>query len=173
MVGKAVYALCAALLVAGCGAQDQTNEANSSNELMPSAETRTSASDALARMKERHEHMETLGKATKTINNQLKSPTPDVEQIRRSAAVIAQRAPDLVSWFPAGTGPDVGKTRGKAEIWQTPDDFATKANDFVRAAEDFDSAAKSGDLGQIESSFAALGKTCKACHDRYRAPEKD
>lgn len=173
MVGKAVYVLCAALLVAGCGAQDQSNEADSTNDLMPSAETRTNASDALVLMKERHEHMETLGDETKRINNQLKSPTPDVGQIRRSAAVIAQRAPDLVSWFPAGTGPDVGKTRAKAEIWQTPDDYATKANDFVRAAEDFDSAAKSGDLGQIESSFAALGKTCKACHDRYRAPEKD
>ncbi|MGI8704225.1 MAG: c-type cytochrome [Sphingomicrobium sp.] len=173
MVGKAVYALCAIVVVAGCGAQDQSNQVDSTNSLMPSAETRTGASEALALMKERHEHMETLGDETKRISNQLKSATPEIEQIRRSAAIIAQRAPDLVSWFPAGTGPDIGKTRAKAEIWQTPDDYATKANDFVRAAEDFDSAAKSGDLGQIESSFAALGKTCKACHDRYRAPEKD
>lgn len=173
MVGKAVYALSAILLVAGCEAQDQSNQADSTNTLMRSAETRTGASEALALMKERHDHMETLGKATKTINNQLKSDSPDVELIRRSAAIIAQRAPDLVSWFPAGTGPDVGKTRAKAEIWQTPDDYATKANDFMRAAEDFHSAAKSGDLGQIEASFAGLGKTCKACHDRYRAPEKD
>jgi cytochrome c556 len=91
-----------------------------------------------------------------------------VGQIRRSAAMILRLAPDLVTWFPDGTGPGTGKTHAKAEIWQTPDDFATRANEFVRAAENFDSAAKSGDLGQIEASFGALGKSCKACHDRYR-----
>jgi cytochrome c556 len=57
------------------------------------------------------------------------------------------------------------------DSWEAPE--RDEANDFVRAAESFDSAAKSGDLGQIEASFAALGKTCKACHDLYRAPEKD
>lgn len=179
MVGKAVYALCAILLVGGCKAQDQSNQADSTNTLMPSAETRTAAAgplsreQALAIMDERHEHMETLGDETKKINNELKSATPDVGQIRQSAAKILELAPDLLSWFPEGTGPDVGKTRAKPEIWQTPDHYATKANDFVRAAEDFDSAAKSGDLGQIEASFATLGKTCKSCHDRYREPEKD
>ena len=179
MIKKAVYAVFAVALVAGCRAQDESNQAEAGNELMQSAETRTGAAgpltreQALAQMDERHESMERLGDETKKINNQLKSPNPDVAQIRQSAATILQLSGELHSWFPEGTGPDVGKTRAKAEVWQRPDDFETKANDFARAAEDFDSAAKSGDLSQIQASFAALGKSCKACHDPYRAPEED
>ena len=179
MVWKAACAVCAIVLLAGCKAQDQSDQAQSSNNLIESAETRVAAAgplsreQALALMHDRHENMEALGDETKRISNQLKSTSPDLGQIRRSAARIAELAPKLQSWFPEGTGPDVGKTRAKAEIWQRPDDFVTKADDFVRAAEDFDSAAKSGDLGQIEASFATLGKSCKACHDSYRAPEKD
>lgn len=179
MTWKAVYALCAMALVAGCKAQEESNQAQASNTLIRSAETRTEAAGPLSRdqalvaMKEREEKMESLGDETKRINNQLKSPSPDVAAIRQSAARILKLAPELVSWFPQGTGPDVGKTRAKAEIWQKPQDFATKSDNFLRAAEDFDSAAKSGDLGQIQASFAALGKSCKACHDPYRTPEKD
>lgn len=179
MITKSVYIACALALVAGCRAPEESNRAQASNDLIDSAETRTAASEplsreaALALMDQRHENMETLGDETKKINNQLKSSSPDVAAIRRSAATILKLAPDLDSWFPEGTGPDVGKTRAKAEIWQKRQDFATKANEFVSAAEDFDSAAKSGDLGQIQASFATLGKSCKACHDPYRAPEKD
>lgn len=179
MTGKAVYALCAIALVAGCRAQEESNQAQASNNLIRSAETRTGAAGPLSReqalqlMHERHENMESLGDETKKINRQLKSSSPDVGAIRQSAARILQLAPELVSWFPEGTGPETGKTHAKPEIWQRPQDFATKANDFVRAAEDFDSAARSGDLGQVQASFAALGKSCKACHDPYREPEKD
>ena len=180
MTGKAAYALCAIALVAGCRAQEEeSNQAQASNNLIRSAETRTGAAgplsreQALALMHDRHEKMESLGDETKKISNQLKSSSPDVAAIRQSAARILKLAPDIPSWFPQGTGPNVGKTHAKAEIWQKPQDFATKSNDFVRAAEDFDSAAKSGDLGQIQASFVALGKSCKACHDPYRRPEKD
>ena len=186
MINRAVYAVCAVALVAGCRAQEDSPQSQSGNDLMRSAETRTGGDEPDTRaavavdaqtakrlMHERHENMETLGDETKKINRQLKSSSPDVGAIRQSAARILQLAPDLVTWFPPGTGPDVGETHAKPEIWQRPRDFATKANDFVRAAEDFDSAARSGDLGQILASFAALGKSCKACHDPYREPEKD
>jgi cytochrome c556 len=48
-----------------------------------------------------------------------------------------------------------------------------KAHDFNQAAQTFNLAATSGDLSQINASFEALGKSCKACHDLYRAPKKD
>ncbi len=179
MAGKTLYGLCALALLAGCDARQHGNEANT---VMPSAETHNAAAaaseplakdQALALMKERHEHMEALGDATKAINRQLKSSAPDLAVIRQSAAKIESLAPDLHSWFPEGTGPDVGKTRAKAELWQKPEDFAAKAQDFRSASAAFDAAAKSGDLSEINASFAAMGKSCKACHDLYRAPEKD
>jgi cytochrome c556 len=177
MVAKTAYALCAIALLAGCKAQEPANQANA---VIPSAETQNTASaarltkdQALALMKEREHHMETFGDATKTIGKALKASSPDAGPIRQSAAKIAELAPKLESWFPAGTGPEVGKTRAKAEIWQKPEDFALKTHDFNRAAQDFNVAASSGDLSQINTTFDALGKTCKACHDLYRAPKKD
>lgn len=168
----------AAALLAGCKAQ-QANQANASgNAVAPSAETATPAAaqlskpQALALMKQRHDHMEAFGDATKKVANQLQSSNPDVGAINTSAAAIAALAPKLIRWFPAGTGPDVGKTRAKPEIWQKPEDFALKAHDFVQASNDFSDAAQSGDISEIKASFGALGKSCKACHDLYRAPEK-
>ncbi len=177
MVAKSAYALCAIVLLAGCKAQEPANQANTA---IGSAETRNAATNApptreqaLDMMHQRHEDMETFGDETKTIGKELKSSSPDITKIQKSAAKIAELAPKIQALFPAGTGPDVGKTRAKAEIWQKPEDFALKTHDLETAANQFNVAAKSGDLGQISATFDALGKSCKACHDLYRAPKKD
>lgn len=179
MARGVVAAVFAAVLVAGCGTGEQANQANESgNAVMPSAETRTDSTplthdQALAVMKEREHHMEAFGDEAKKISTTLKSSSPDVQQIQQSAAKIAELAPKLQSWFPKGTGPDVGKTRAKPELWQKPEDFTLKAHDLEVAAQEFKVAADSGDLSRIKPAFAALGKACKACHDLYRAPKKD
>lgn len=123
---------------------------------------------ALVLMKQRHENMEEIGDATKAINRALKSDSPDLETIRSSAARVAQLAPQVPDWFPPGSGPDIGKTEAKAAIWEKPQDFATKAQDFEAAATAFNAAAQAGDLPAIRERFAAMGKSCKACHDPYR-----
>lgn len=124
-------------------------------------------------MHDRHENMEDIGDATKAVGRTLKSSSPDLGVIRNAAATYSRLSPHVASWFPPGTGPEVGKTHAKAEIWQKPEDFAAKARDFDRAAQAFKAAADSGDLNQIKDSFAPLGKSCKACHDSYRAKVKD
>lgn len=128
---------------------------------------------ALKLMHERHENMEAIGKAVKIANRALRSDSPDLQAIRSSAASIAGFAPKARNWFPAGTGPDVGKTMAKPAIWQNPADFRRKMNDFNTAARSFNVAAKGGDLPRIRSAFANLGKTCKACHEPYRTPHED
>lgn len=177
MVRFAFVAL-GAMALLGCKS-GSTNQANAAgNAVVNSAETRTAAAaplshdEALAVMKARHDHMESFGDSAKKISTTLKTSSPDLQTIRQAADQIAGLAPKLLDWFPKGTGPDVGKTRAKTEIWQKQEDFALKAHDFQQAADDFDDAAKSGDLNRINSSFGALGKSCKACHDLYRAPEK-
>jgi cytochrome c556 len=174
MIWKAAIVLSAVALV-GCKAQEQPKQALPSNNVVQPAEAGPplSKEQALALMKERHEHMEAFGDATKKASNALKASTPDLAAIRDPAAKIAELAPKLKSWFPDGTGPDVGKTRAKAEIWQKAEDFTLKAHDFEGAAQDFKVTADSGDMPQIRTSFEALGKSCKACHDLYRAPKKD
>ncbi|HEU4704915.1 MAG TPA: cytochrome c, partial [Sphingomicrobium sp.] len=89
------------------------------------------------------------------------------------SATVARLAPEVSKWFPPGTGPDVGKTRAKPEIWQKPEDFAAKTRAFQAAAQKFDATARGGDVAAIKAGFGEVGKTCKACHNPYRAPEKD
>lgn len=139
-----------------------------SNDLIPMAAL-ASKDEAHKVMHERHEGMEQIGKSTKAAKRALDASTPDVAAIQKAAATIADLASRSNSWFPAGTGPELGKTGAKPEIWQNQADFSAKDRDFRSAAEAFNAAAKTGDLSQINESFANLGKSCKACHDKYRS----
>jgi len=123
-------------------------------------------------MHERDEGMQAIGKATKVLRRELEASTPDLATIRSSAARIASLSRRVPQWFPKGTGPDVGKTRAKAEIWRTPRDFAAKTRDFDLAARSLNAAAAAGEVAAAKGAFANLGKSCKACHDTYRAEEK-
>ena len=127
---------------------------------------------ALKLMHDRHENMEDIGKATKAAGRTLKSNSPDLAVIRASAATYSELAPHVPSWFPPGTGPDVGKTYAKPAVWEKPEDFAQKTRDFQAAVRKFDSAAKGGDVAAVKAAFGDLGKTCKSCHDSYRTEHK-
>lgn len=172
------------VLIAGCGGPDasQANDpqANIGNAAQVPATANASAvggplgaavsgDDAKRIMDERHEGMEEIGDAMKAVGGALKAASPDLGKVREEAATIARLAPEVTGWFPPGTGPDVGKTRAKAEIWQKPEDFAAKTRDFQQAAQAFNAAAQGGDLAAIRTAQADLGKTCKACHDLYQA----
>jgi cytochrome c556 len=173
-----VAAACAFALLAACekpadeGRQASESDADSSevagSTIAAAAAKPLSKEAALKLMHDRHENMEKIGDATKAAGRTLKSGSPDIAVIRTSAATIAGLAPKVPSWFPAGTGPDVGKTEAKAEIWQKPEDFAVKSRDFAKAALAFEAAAKSGDMAAVQARFGELGKTCKGCHDPYR-----
>jgi cytochrome c556 len=164
-------------LLGACRQAEQTNTTAKEpatrqiggNAAAPAA-SRVSAEEAQRIFHERHEGMEEIGKSTKAISQALKSDSPDLAIIRKSAATINELAAKSGNWFPAGTGQDVlRKTRALPPIWQKPEDFAAKDHDLKAAAEAFNAAALSGDLDAIRSRFEPLGKSCKACHDTYRA----
>ena len=174
-MNKALFAATAAIaLLSAC--KEQPAPADNShadhNGVAENASTPAAApvskEEAAKIMHERHEGMEKIGKATKAVGREIQAATPDLAVVRTSAATIGDLAPKASSWFPAGTGPDVGKTHARAEIWQKPEDFAAKAKQFQDAAAAFKSAADAGDLTQIKERFGDLGDTCKACHDTYR-----
>ena len=139
----------------------------------PAAVPPANKEEALKLMHERHEGMEDIGDAFKVLGREMKADAPNLEAVRPHAATVARLAPQVSRWFPAGTGPDVGKTRAKPEIWQKPEDFAAKTRAFQAATRSFDAAVKGSDVAAIKASFGELGKTCKACHDPYRARESD
>ncbi len=171
----------AVLILAACdasgGGNDALAEANASgnavsaaveNAVQQSSATPLQKEQALKLMEQRHKDYEKIGGAMRSISKQLKADSPDLAQVRRGAATIAGLAPQVSDWFPAGTGPDVGKTEARAEIWQKPEDFAAKTRDFQAAAVAFNTAAQGSDLKAIRSAHGNLGKSCKGCHDLYR-----
>nr|WP_295375329.1 cytochrome c [uncultured Sphingosinicella sp.] len=171
----------AVLLLAACNSTNEVSEplaeANASgteastaveNAVQQSNATPLEKQQALALMEERHEGYEKIGDAMKAISRELKAESPNLAGVRTGAGTIAELAPKVPGWFPAGTGPDVGKTEARAEIWQKPEDFAAKAQEFRQAAAAFNAAAAGSDLGAIRSAHGNLGKSCKGCHDLYR-----
>lgn len=77
-------------------------------------------------------------------------------------SALAELSTIADSLFPAGSeGGDA-----LPEIWQNPDDFAAKLDDFETAAADLKTAVDTG--GDVGSAFQALGQSCKSCHDDYR-----
>jgi cytochrome c556 len=129
-------------------------------------------SKAAAVMHERHEGMETIGKTIKALHREFDSSAPNMATVKESAKKIADLSQKASNWFQAGTGPDVGKTGAKPAIWQHPDDFTAKLTAFQKAAKTFDDVAAKGDAAAAKAAYGDLGKTCKACHDSYRAEMK-
>ena len=171
------------LLLGACGgpATSQANnaQANISNDsrdensaaasMVHNASLATGKVDVKAVMHERHEGMETIGKNNKAIKRELEAGSPNLATVRSSAATIADLSRKASGWFPAGTGPEAGKTGAKPEIWQNQQDFAAKLRSFQAAAQTFNTAVGRNDVNAVKARFADLGGTCKACHDKYRS----
>jgi cytochrome c556 len=129
-------------------------------------------SQLLKVMHDRHEGMETIGDANKSLRRELQSSSPDPVAVRLAAGQIAQLSRRASGWFPRGSGPNLGKTGAKPEIWQDPKDFSAKLAAFQRAALALNAAAAAGDMGAAKARYADIGGTCKACHDKYRSEMK-
>ena len=127
---------------------------------------------ALKIMHERHEGMEAVGTTNKILRRELGADSPNLRAVRSAATSMTGLAVKSSKWFPKGSGPDVGKTGAKPEIWQNPADFAAKQRDFQAAARALERAAGAGNIAATKDSYAALGKTCKGCHDLYREEDQ-
>ncbi|MEO6198941.1 MAG: cytochrome c [Sphingomicrobium sp.] len=140
--------------------------------LTAAAAPRVSGAAAKTIMHERHEGMEKIGKATKLLAREIKSGTPDMAALRTNAATMNALARKSSLWFPQGTGPEAGKTRALADVWNKPEDFAARMKTFQLASARLNAAARAGDTAAATAAFGDLGKSCKACHDLYRSEDK-
>lgn len=129
------------------------------------------AASAVDLQKERHHHYHELGDAFKVVRDETKAGTPDMAKIKAAAQVVSEASVDQGRWFPAGTGPEAGKTRAKPEIWAQPKDFQAAQKVFSDAAPKLLAAANAADLAAVKTNFGEVGKACKNCHDTFRGPE--
>jgi cytochrome c556 len=130
------------------------------------------AADMAGVIQARQAHYKAIGAASKGISDELNKPAPDAAAIQGYARTLDQLAPQIPSWFPAGSGPEAGvKTRAKAEIWTQGAAFASAAQGFAAAARHFDVTAAGGDIGAIRAEYPTLAKACGTCHGQFRAKE--
>ena len=106
------------------------------------------------------------GSAMRQMRGQLQ--TGDFEAIAAASEAIAAWAEKMPSYFPEGTGPDTLRTNASLSIWQEFDQFTALAQDNQREALLLVSAAKSGEASDVMAQMQALGKTCGACHSRFK-----
>lgn len=73
--------------------------------------------------------------------------------------------------WPEGTdASSTDGTRARPEIWENLDDFSAKFTALQTAAEALRDVAGDG-LDALRPAVGALGGTCQACHQAYRAEE--
>ena len=187
------FVLASCLLLGACGgpqtSQANNAQANISNDARTSSAANASSTvptnamvmlavpsvsgpQATAVMHERHEGMESMGNDLKALHRALDSDDPNMAAIRSAAADIAKKSKAALGWFPAGTGPEAGKTGAKPDIWQNPSDFAAKLAAFQKVAQKFYAIALAGNADGLKASADDLAGSCKACHDKYRMEMK-
>ena len=83
------------------------------------------------------------------------------------ADAIASLASQLDILFPEGTGG--GDTEALPNIWTESEKFAAAISSMQDAAAALQTAASEGK--PVMPAFAGIGKSCKGCHESFRAEE--
>lgn len=69
-----------------------------------------------------------------------------------------------------GEGTDKGlPNRAKAEVWKDSAKFKAASEKMIGEVAKLEAAAKAGNLDGMKTAFGAVGASCKACHDDFRA----
>jgi len=124
--------------------------------------------------KDRITHMKGMGAAAKAIGDQLKSGAPDPAIVKLNAAKIATSAPQIPTWFPAGSGVEAyPKSEALAVVWSNPTGFTTKQHALVEAADKLNAVAQAGDMSALGPVMQGVGAACKGCHQTFKAKDKD
>jgi cytochrome c556 len=123
-------------------------------------------------IKVRQQNYKQIGRSTKAIFDELKSSQPNIALIQTNARTVATLAHQLPTWFPEGTGPEAGiKTGALPAIWQRKPEFLKAAGNFDAAARQLSAASAKGSVSEIQAAAGAMGGTCKACHQAFRAKD--
>ncbi len=100
----------------------------------------------------------------------VKGETPyDAAAAKAAAATLSQTAAgiDIATLFPAGSDKG-GDTEALPKIWSDPAGFKA-AMDALKAATAVQAGNTDQGLDKLKVAVAEIGKTCKGCHDNYRA----
>lgn len=122
---------------------------------------------------ERQEFMKGLGNNLRIVRDFVQQGEGTAQDVAEAARKIGERAGEIPTLFPEGTGMHEVEleTGARPEIWEDPEDFAAKAESLRQAALNFAQEAEENgdDRATIGRGLATLGRDgCGACHQVYR-----
>jgi cytochrome c556 len=91
----------------------------------------------------------------------------DAKAAQANAAKLKELQVAFMTMFPAGS--DKGDTKALPTVWSDAAGFQATAKNAETADDALAVAAASGDLAQLTTAFGATGKSCGACHEKFRA----
>lgn len=74
-------------------------------------------------------------------------------------------------WLPGSDSDSVESTRALPAIWAADSKVGEKGKNFFDAVMEMQSAAGT-DLGALQATIGAVGKSCGGCHESYRKPKE-
>ena len=100
-------------------------------------------------------HMKAVGKLTKGFKANFEAK--NAAAVEKDSAAVAESYKAMAGFFKARKNDDAVK-------W---------SDDSAAGAAGAAAAAKAGDWDQVKSQWGAVGKNCKACHEKYREKLED
>jgi cytochrome c556 len=91
----------------------------------------------------------------------------DAKVAAENAALVETMS--KLPWGAFGPGTDKGQTKAKPEIWAEQAKFKEGSDKLQAETTKLVAAAKTGNLDSLKTAFGAVGQSCKACHDNYKA----
>jgi cytochrome c556 len=92
----------------------------------------------------------------------------DARIAAENAALVSTLSKLPFTAFPEGS--DKGMpNRAKPEIWKEAAKYKAAAEKMQAEVGKLDAAAKAGNLDALKAAMGAVGGSCKACHDDFRA----
>lgn len=109
-----------------------------------------------------------MGQEMALINASIKGNAQvDKADLQMSADALELLSRIAVENFPAGS--DQGATKAKPEIWKDAGHFKQLADAMTAETSKLKSAVASGDVSAMKAAYGATSRSCKACHDSFKA----
>jgi cytochrome c556 len=124
----------------------------------------TVAVSAGSPMEERQATMKAVGQAMKESAGINTPATFDAAKAKTLMDTVGGAAKKLHGLYPPGSGDDP-KSAADPKIWENKADFDKRLTEMGTLAA---ATGKTTSADTFKPAFAALGATCKSCHDIYR-----
>ena len=93
----------------------------------------------------------------------------NAETLQTNALRIEQLSLMLEDYFATDTSGFNIETAALDKIWSSQSDFNDKISALTAAAVNLNKVAKAGDESQFKPAIGQVFKSCKGCHDKYKA----